>query len=96
MFEFTSGCLFMFVCSWGDGVWISVVVCEVWMKNEKIEGFGGNELDDEFEVNWCYDSKFVVVFNAFWWLQTNVQILGSNLGLRGSKLRFWMKIDLSS
>jgi len=30
-------CLYMFVV---DGVWIDVVVCEVWMKTEKIEGFG--------------------------------------------------------
>jgi len=47
-----------------------------------------NELGDEIEVNWCYDSKFVVVFNVFWCLQTNVQVLGSNLGSRGSKLVF--------
>jgi len=26
------------------------------------------ELDDEFEVNWCYDSKFVVVLYALWCL----------------------------
>ena len=35
------------------------------MKNEKIEGFGGNELDDESEVNWCYDWMFVVVLIFF-------------------------------
>jgi len=27
--------------------------------------FSKNELDDEFEVNWCYDLMFVVVLNAF-------------------------------
>jgi len=27
--------------------------------------FGENELNDEFEVNRCYDSMFVVVLNAF-------------------------------
>jgi len=31
----------------------------------KIKGFGENELDDKFEVNWCYDSMFVVVLNVF-------------------------------
>jgi hypothetical protein len=35
------------------------------MKNEKMVVFGENELDDEFEVNWCYDLMFVVVLNAF-------------------------------
>jgi hypothetical protein len=35
------------------------------MKMRKIEGFGENELDDEIEVNWCYDSMLVVVLNAF-------------------------------
>jgi len=35
------------------------------MKNEKIVVLVENELGDEFEVNWCYDSKFVVVLNAF-------------------------------
>ena len=31
------------------------------MKMRKIEGFGENELDDEFDVNWCYNLMFVVV-----------------------------------
>ena len=74
------------LCLYIDGVWSGVAIYEVWMKNEKIEGFGENKLDDEFEVNWCYHSRFVVVLNAFWCLQTNVQVLGSNLGSRGSKL----------
>ena len=39
------------LCLYVDAVWIGVVVCEVWMKMRKIEGFGENELDDEFEVN---------------------------------------------
>ena len=39
-----------------------------------------NELGDEFEVNWYYNSKFVIILNAFLCLQSNVQVLGSNLG----------------
>jgi len=35
------------------------------MKNEKMVIFGENEHSEEFEVNWCYDSMFVVVLNAF-------------------------------
>jgi len=38
------------------------------MKMRKIEGFGENELDDEFEVNWCCDLMSVVVLKAFWCL----------------------------
>jgi len=51
-----------------DEIWMGVVVSEVWMKNGKMVVFGENELNDEFEVNRCYDSMFVVVFNAFWCL----------------------------
>ena len=68
-----------------DEIWIGVVVFEVWMKNEKMVVFCENELDDEFEVNWCYDSMFVVCLNAFWCLLTSVWVLGSKLGSRGSK-----------
>jgi hypothetical protein len=27
--------------------------------------FGGNEIDVEFEVNWCFNPMFVVVLDAF-------------------------------
>jgi len=27
--------------------------------------FGENELDDDFEMNWCYNLMFVVVLNVF-------------------------------
>jgi len=27
--------------------------------------FGENELDDDFEMNWCYNVLFVVALNAF-------------------------------
>jgi len=50
------------------GVWIGLVVLEVWMKMRKMVVFGENELHDDFEVNWCYDSMFVVVLNVFWCL----------------------------
>ena len=40
------------LCLYVDGIWIGVVVYEVWMKNEKMVDFGENELDDEFKVNW--------------------------------------------
>ena len=43
------------LCLYVDVIWIGVVVCEVWMKNEKIVVLVKNELDDEFELNWCYD-----------------------------------------
>jgi len=55
-------CLFKFVCCW---VWIGVIVFEVWMKNEKMVVFGENELDDDFEMNWCYNLMFVVDLSAF-------------------------------
>ena len=55
-----------------------------------------NEIGDEFEVNWCYNFKLVVVLNVFWCLQTNVQVLGLNLGSRGSKLRFLRENWVSS
>jgi len=29
------------------------------------ESFCENELDDDFEMNWCFNSMFVVVLNAF-------------------------------
>jgi len=35
------------------------------MKNEKIVVLVEFELSDEFEVNWCYDSEFVVVLDVF-------------------------------
>jgi len=35
------------------------------MKMRKMVVFGENELHDDFEVNWCYDSMFVVVLNVF-------------------------------
>jgi len=35
------------------------------MKNEKMMVFSENQRSDEFEVNWCYDSMFVVVLNVF-------------------------------
>jgi len=85
----------VFLCLYVDGVSIRVVVYEFWMEIEKIVGFGGKWtkwLSDEFEVNWGYDFKFVVVLNVFWCLKTNVQVLGSNLGSRGSKMRFWGEI----
>jgi len=43
-------------CSYVNGVWIDVVVCEIWMNNE---------LDDDFEMDWCYNLMFVVELNAF-------------------------------
>jgi len=55
-----------------DGVWIDVVVCEVWMKMRKYELLVKNELDDHFDMNWCYDSMFVVVLIVF--MTTNKQV----------------------
>ena len=58
-------CFFVFVCWWGSN-WCGCL----WSLNEKWEngGFGGYELDDEIEVNWCSYSMFVVVSNVFWCL----------------------------
>jgi hypothetical protein len=38
------------------------------MKNEKMVVLGGNELDEDFEMNWCYNSIFVVDLNVFFCL----------------------------
>ena len=71
-----------------------MVVCEVWMKMGKYELLMKNELDDDFDVNWGYDSMFVSVLISFWCMLTSKQVLGTNLGQRGSKSRFlewnWM------
>jgi len=56
-------CLFMFVCWWGLN-WCG----SFWSLNEKKEKmvvFGENELDDDFEMNWCYNLMFVVALNVF-------------------------------
>ena len=66
-----------------DGVWIDVVVCEVWMKMRKYELLVKKELDD-FDMNWCYDSMCVVVLVAYGCMTTNKQVWGTNLGQRGS------------
>ena len=42
-----------------------------------------NKHNDDFDENWCYDSMFVVVLNAFWCMLTNEQVWGMNLGQRG-------------
>ena len=47
------------------GVWIGVVVCEVWMKMNKYELLVKNKLDDDFDMNWGHDSMFVVVLIVF-------------------------------
>jgi len=66
-----------------DGVWIGMVVCEVWMKNEKMWVLVKNEHGDVFDHNWCYDSMFVVVLNVFWCMITNKQVWGW----------IWVKVD---
>ena len=63
-----------------DGVWIGVVFCKVWMKNEKMWVLVKNEQNDDFVENWCYDSMFVVVLMAFWCMLTSKQVWGTNLG----------------
>ena len=45
-----------------------------------------NELDDDFDMNWCYDSMFVVGLINFGCLLTNNQLLG----------RIWDKEDQKS
>jgi len=64
MFEihFTNVCLSFYV----EGVRISVVIYEVWMKIEKLWVFVKNEHNVDFGENWCYDLMFVVVLNVFW------------------------------
>jgi len=71
----------MFVCCWGLN-W--VVVCEVWMKMRKYELLVKNELDDDYDENWCYDSMFISVLVAFWCMLTNKQVWG----------RIWVKIEV--
>jgi hypothetical protein len=53
-----------------------------------------NELNDDFDVNLCYDFMFLVVLIAFERMLTNKQVWGSNLGQRDIKIRvFDEKLD---
>jgi len=72
-----------YICLYVVGVWIVVVDCEVWMKMRKYEFLVKNELNDDFDVNWGYDSMIVSVLNVFWCMLTNKQVCGMNLGQRG-------------
>jgi len=73
----------VYTCLYVDGVWIGVVVCEVWMKMNKYDLLVKNELDDDFDENWCYDSIFIIVLIAFWCMLTIKQVWG----------RIWVKAD---
>ena len=79
-----------YICLYVVGVWIDVVICEVWMKMRKYEFFFvvKNGLDDDFDMNWGYNSIFVSVLIAFWCMLTNNKVWGTNLDQRGSKLGF--------
>jgi hypothetical protein len=78
------------------GVWIVVVVYEVWMKMWKYEFLVKNEFDDDFMMKWGYEFMFVGVLIAFWCILTNNNVWGMNLGQRGSKLGFLWKIGIGS
>ena len=58
-------------------------------ENGELWVFGENELSDDFDVNWCFDFMFVMFLIAFTSLLTGKQVLGTNLGSRGSKTGFW-------
>ena len=75
-------------CLYVNGVLIGVVVCGVWMKMRKYELLVKNELDDNFDMNWCYDSTFVLI--VFWCMLTNKQIWVKGEQNRG----FWWKLEL--
>jgi len=78
-----------YLCVYFFWVWIDVVVCEVWMKNEKMWVLVKYEQNDHFDENWCFDSMFVVVLNVFWCMLTNKQVWWKSFGKRGSKTEFW-------
>ena len=54
-----------YICLYVVGVWIIVVVYEVWMKMRKYEFLVKNEFDDDFDMKWGYDSMFVSILIAF-------------------------------
>ena len=72
-----------YICLYIVGVRIGVVVCEVWMKTKNYELSMKNELDDDFDMNWCYDSMFIVVLIAFWCMLTNRHVWDQNQGFDG-------------
>jgi len=55
----------VYLCLYVDGFWIGVVVLKFEWEMRKMVVFGENELDDDFEMNWCFNSMYVVVLNAF-------------------------------
>ena len=69
-----------YTCLSVDGIWIGVIVCEDWTKMRKYEHLVKNELDDSFDVYWCYNSIFVIVLIAFGCMITNKQVWKMNLG----------------
>jgi len=53
------------LCLYVDGFELVWLFIKFEWKMRKLWFLVENELGDEFEVNWCYDSKFVIVLNAF-------------------------------
>ena len=88
--------IYDYICLYVVGIWIVVVVCDVWMKMWKYEFLVENEFDDEFVMKWGYEFKFVFVLIAFWCMLTNKKVLETNLGKRGSKSGFLVKIRMGS
>ena len=55
----------VYLCLYVDGVWIDVVDFEFWKKMENFGFLVKNDLNEEFEVNWCFYFMFVISFIAF-------------------------------
>jgi len=53
------------LCLYVDGFELVWLFIKFEWKMRKLWFLVENELGDEFEVNWGYDSKFVIVLNAF-------------------------------
>jgi len=79
------------LCFYVDEIWIDVVVYEVWIKNEKMVVVGENELDDEFEVNWCYDSTFLLFWMPFYVHKLGCKFWDRIWGEGDQKWGFWIK-----